>query len=77
MHQKCLAAGLLPDAAGSAGEGGGRLSSLRSPSRSVGQGREHTLCPQLGALSGEEGWNYVEGAEMNDKGFLKLRHRHR
>ena len=37
---------------------------------------EHFLAAVM-SLSGEEGWKYVEGADMNEKGYFKLRHRQR
>ena len=71
VSKKCLATMLGLDQLGEL------KCSLRPPRRSGGQRREHSL-PKLGALSGEEGgWKYVEGVEMNEKGYFRIRHRQR
>ena len=39
--------------------------------------REHSLAEVRGASGEEGGWKYVEGAEMNEKGYFKIHHRQR
>jgi len=52
------------------GPAGGAIKLLQLPSRGRCTGREHSLAAVRSALRRGRGWQYVEGAEMTEKGYF-------